>query len=124
MKHGLGGYTTHGCRCDVCKAAASSYSKEYRARHPKRMADATKRHRDKKRDRIQAVKLERGCQDCGYNTHPAALDFDHVRGDKSAGLAHMWSSTWDKIAEEIEKCEVVCANCHRVRTANRRKEGS
>lgn len=71
---------------------------------------------------IQAVKVDRGCADCGYRGHPAALDFDHLPGvKKEARLACMAAgATKAKIDAEIAKCEVVCANCHRIRTANRR----
>ena len=72
-----------------------------------------------------AYKVSRGCVDCGYNKHPAALDFDHLpdRGRKlfpiGCGIANR---SMDAIMAEIEKCEVVCSNCHRIRTATRRKQ--
>ncbi len=72
-------------------------------------------------ERINAIKLERGCADCGYNAHPAALDFDHLPGaEKWRGVSRLMTVRWEKVAEEIAKCEVVCANCHRIRTAERR----
>lgn len=62
-----------------------------------------------------------GCVDCGYNKHPAALDFDHLHGfTKRAGVGTMVRRSWGDILEEIAKCEVVCANCHRIRTIGRR----
>lgn len=73
---------------------------------------------------VQAIKLERGCADCGYRDHPAALDFDHLPGHvKELRVAQLSNgATKAKIDAEIAKCDVVCANCHRVRTANRRNE--
>jgi hypothetical protein len=73
---------------------------------------------------IQAIKLERGCTDCGYNDHPSALEFDHLPGFvKEHRIATMSGGpTKAKIDAEIAKCEVVCANCHRIRTANRLAE--
>jgi hypothetical protein len=59
------------------------------------------------------------CVDCG-ETDPIVLEFDHIeRKNKDAEVSAMVSSlkSWEKIAEEIEKCEVRCANCHRRRTA-------
>jgi hypothetical protein len=75
---------------------------------------------------IQQIKLARGCVDCGYNAHPAALDFDHLPGHvKEYRLATMAAGLRrNKIDAEIAKCEVVCANCHRIRTANRRQQES
>ena len=72
--------------------------------------------------RIQEVKVERGCADCGYNAHPAALDFDHLPGHvKSFRMASAAAGIkWSVVEAEMAKCEVVCANCHRIRTADRR----
>ena len=78
-----------------------------------------------KRSAVAAIKLERGCADCGYNTHPAALDFDHLQ-DKTFAISRMVGKrrTMEDIMTEIEKCEVVCANCHRIRTDARRGGGA
>lgn len=75
------------------------------------------------RDTVRDIKLKRGCADCGYNAHWAALDFDHLPGAaKVMDVAEMIrvSRPLAAILAEIEKCEVVCANCHRVRTVMRR----
>ena len=70
---------------------------------------------------IQQIKLDRGCADCGYNAHVAALDFDHLpEFVKKYQVGTMAGFNKAVIEAEIAKCEVVCANCHRVRTANRR----
>ncbi|GAA1744780.1 hypothetical protein [Microbacterium paludicola] len=64
------------------------------------------------------------CVDCG-ETDPIVLDFDHLPGvDKKFTISRaVGASTrsWRAIALEIAKCEVVCANCHRRRTAMRAK---
>jgi hypothetical protein len=62
-------------------------------------------------------KLDRGCQDCGYSKHHTALDFDHVTGIKSINVCFAKSIAMAK--KEIKKCEVVCSNCHRIRTYER-----
>lgn len=71
---------------------------------------------------IQEIKLQRGCADCGYREHVEALDFDHMPGhEKEHKIATLAAGARrEKIDAEIAKCEVVCANCHRVRTAQRR----
>ena len=73
---------------------------------------------------ISEFKVHFGCVDCGYNEHAEALDFDHVFGNKQSDISRMVldSRPLNIIIDEITKCEVVCANCHRIRTANRRKE--
>lgn len=57
------------------------------------------------------------CVVCG-ETDIRVLEFDHVRGLKRAAIATLLKNGFsiDVIQEEIEKCEVVCANCHRRRT--------
>lgn len=78
-----------------------------------------------KRDRLyfQTIKVERGCADCGYKVHPVALDFDHLPGTtKRYALHNMAGMRRSAIDAEIAKCEVVCANCHRIRTHERLKE--
>lgn len=68
---------------------------------------------------VQNIKLTRGCADCGYNIHPEALEFDHL-GDKEFSISSGRRYGLDRLMAEIDKCDVVCANCHRVRTADRR----
>jgi hypothetical protein len=56
------------------------------------------------------------CVDCG-ETDPLVLEFDHL-GDKRFTISHNFSGrNWQSILKEMEKCDVVCANCHRRRTA-------
>src|SRR5437870_5766116 len=61
-----------------------------------------------------------GCVDCGYNDRAEALDFDHLdSSSKFKEIAHMVDKSWHYILAEMAKCEIVCANCHRVRTSQR-----
>ena len=59
------------------------------------------------------------CVDCGEGDL-RVLDFDHV-GEKTTEVCEMVAAGWPvgMIAAEIRQCEVVCANCHRRRTATR-----
>lgn len=69
---------------------------------------------------LDDLKLKLGCADCGYAKHPAALEFDHLPGtDKVAPVASMVLADMTRLLAEIAKCEVVCANCHRIRTTDR-----
>ena len=58
------------------------------------------------------------CVDCG-NTDIVVLEFDHVFGPKKKGVSILVANAMpiEEIQEEIDKCEVRCANCHRRRTA-------
>jgi len=71
---------------------------------------------------ISMWKLERGCADCGYDKSPHALDFDHPPGvekETEVSKLYRFKAPIEKIIAEMEKCEVVCANCHRIRTVER-----
>ncbi len=52
---------------------------------------------------------------CGYNTHVGALDFHHVDpSTKEFGVSNKgMTRSWEKIKAELDKCILVCANCHR-----------
>lgn len=58
------------------------------------------------------------CADCKGTFPAVCMDFDHVRGEKVEGIAKMVAQSWsmEKLSEEIAKCDLVCANCHRIRT--------
>ena len=63
--------------------------------------------------------------DCGNMFPACAMDWDHVRGDKSFNLSAMRGLCETEnlkkcILEEIAKCDLVCACCHRIRTEDRR----
>ena len=54
------------------------------------------------------------CSRCGYNKSPQALEFHHKdRATKSFNLGIPHTRSWTKVQEEIKKCELLCANCHR-----------
>lgn len=62
------------------------------------------------------------CTDCGGTFHPVAMDYDHLPGfvkEFEIGMAAAGRSRAAVLAE-MAKCELVCANCHRVRTHQRR----
>jgi hypothetical protein len=71
------------------------------------------------KSRLQKIKEDSGCVDCGVGNH-IVLDFDHLK-DKKYNISRMIHDgfSWAEIKKEISKCEVVCANCHRIRTHDR-----
>ena len=69
------------------------------------------------------IKLARGCDICGYDKHPSALTFDHLdpetkhktRNGKLVHISDMVKGnrySIDTILKEIDKCRVICFNCH------------
>ncbi len=79
------------------------------------------RERERARDAgfrayVRVVK-DQPCTDCGEWLPPECMDLDHVRGTKRWNIASAKARSFTALQLEILKCEVVCANCHRKRTA-------
>lgn len=93
---------------------------KHRKEHNIRRYKNTKAKRRELLEWIHKLK-NKPCADCSGSFHPVAMGFDHLR-DKSFDVSHMVSGAFSKkrILIEIAKCELVCANCHAIRTFNRR----
>lgn len=70
---------------------------------------------------MREFKGSRPCTDCGGFFHPAAMTFDHLPGSTKRGEVSslLYSGYRQVLMDEIAKCELVCANCHAVRTFGR-----
>lgn len=99
----------------------TDYQRQWVAENRDKVRAASRRYSMKKRAWLAEIKLASGCADCGYNENDVALDFDHVRGQKEFTISQ-GNKSKEKILAEIEKCDVVCANCHRIRTHCRRED--
>lgn len=102
-------------------------TRRWREENPERA-----RNQRRKDGKIQAGKVRRlldrlkagACMDCGAHFPPECMDFDHVRGEKrlrvnTQGACHSMA----RVMAEIEKCDLVCENCHRTRTRARKLRG-
>ena len=74
-----------------------------------------RRRRDKRKD-ILIKEFGNKCNDCGITFHKCAYDFHHINpSQKKFEIAPSLDRNWDTILEEINKCIMLCSNCHRVR---------
>jgi hypothetical protein len=83
-------------------------------------------HRRRNADSIEFIRSlkSKPCFDCGGTFPPCAMDFDHRLGESkltSVGNLGRANAPPEMILEEIAKCDLVCANCHRIRTEQRRE---
>ena len=79
------------------------------------MMDRGKRTRKRNKEFILNYKKDKECEICGYNEHTEILQFHHKDDNKSKGVSDMSSSgnyCIKRILEEIEKCALLCPNCH------------
>jgi len=118
-------------KCDVI--CANCHRVRTRNAHAARLrsgppSTASSRHIEARRGRwrAQARLLDElravPCADCGASFPPCAMDFDHRSSElKEAGVTRMIGRAGTKrILAEVAKCDIVCANCHRARTFDRR----
>jgi hypothetical protein len=104
-----------------CKPCRREYDCEYhRTTRPTRLAQA-KRRQTAFFAWYAALKEGKPCADCGRTFHPVAMQWDHRPGTtKTADLSRLRSTTSKRrVLDEIAKCDLVCANCHAVRTFTR-----
>ncbi|MEJ7750896.1 MAG: hypothetical protein WKF32_05555 [Thermoleophilaceae bacterium] len=106
-----------------CRPCRSAYGKEHYAANRQRYIDQARIVKTRLRLKRTAYLLEyfktHPCVVCGEDD-PVVLEFDHLR-DKTFAIGHkLVDYGWENILREIDRCEVVCANCHRRRTAVRR----
>lgn len=70
----------------------------------------------RKKRKAEAIEYKGGkCECCGYDKYIGALEFHHRDpSQKDFGLSHKgMTRSWDKMVDELDKCIMVCANCHR-----------
>lgn len=106
-----------------CSKSTISYhcSPTVKIKQRERFNKKRREKREIQRQFIRRVKSIFGCIDC-QNKDWRVLDFDHVRGEKSFNLSNhaSYAFTLNKLKAEMRKCEIRCANCHRIKTYEER----
>ncbi len=105
------------------KDKTTANGERWRRAHPEYYAEYQRKRMQKIRSAIAEYKLERGCALCGFKGHPDALQFDHLPdADKAGNVSGMTNHGREKLTAEMKKCQILCANCHAIITAERRRE--
>lgn len=95
------------------------YHRGYYKQNREKYRDAKNRSVQKLQEYIRGVKNV-PCMDCGVRYHWFVMDLDHRdRSTKEIQPARMTLSGWslERAKLEVAKCDAVCSNCHRIRTA-------
>jgi hypothetical protein len=103
-------YVDRTCRTHGLTEYVLDYRNSYRCKKC-RVDAVTKRRRVLK---LKAVEYKGGkCQRCGYSKCVQALQFHHTDDNKEFTIARKGvTRSWEKVKKEIDKCMLVCANCH------------
>lgn len=122
-------YTEHfntKYRCSYCISCDKKYRKEQYQQNKQKYKTTFKKNKPDIKKRLKNwiidIKTNLTCFDCKLPYQHYQIEFDHIDPNlKIAGIAYMINQryTKSKIIEEINKCEPVCVNCHRMRTFNR-----
>jgi hypothetical protein len=111
-------------RDNYCIPCRREYQRQWYAKNRERHRKNVRKNMAASIARAREVVLghlqQNPCADCG-EADIVVLEFDHVRGEKVAAISQLVCAGHSaaKIRAEIDKCDVVCANCHRRRTSQR-----
>jgi hypothetical protein len=101
------------CACEQC---GRRYAYDFRKGHTKRKCNSCRNRKrsDRRALKQRMVDYKGGCCEiCGYDRCLRALDFHHIDpGTKRFTLAHGHNRRWEDVRRELEKCALVCSNCH------------
>lgn len=115
----------HAEWCEKNRSQLNENVRKYRANRYKK--EGCWRENGKKVTELRAWMFEiksKPCSDCGNCFEVCCMDFDHREGTtKAYNLGSMFAHHYSKelIQTELDKCDLVCSNCHRIRTRDRKK---
>jgi len=104
----------------ICRPCSKECSRRHYRKNPKAAAAKSNDRRRQRREqialRLDEIKVEYGCQICKRPGHPCEFDFHHLDKDlKGFNLAQaVYFDSSDRVAQEVNKCIVLCARCHRL----------
>lgn len=111
-------------RCNKCSAACV---RAWRKNNPQRSRELRNRYTQKTKPAKVALLVEAKslpCVDCGKRYHKESMDLDHrdsaQKKRKVSSMTGTSGSSVESVRAEIGKCDLVCANCHRLRTLQRK----
>ena len=113
-------------RRNECKSCYRNRQAEHYKKNKGAYIESNRKRRNNIRAVLNSLKENKPCADCRGTFLPCQMDWDHVDpSTKIGGVSNLASRHYlNRTLEEIAKCELVCANCHRLRTWKRRQLGS
>lgn len=107
------GKSKHCKQCAI-KINRKGYYEKYKEKHNINIIERRIKKKTEFDNYIKSLGLK--CKECGIN-HPAVLDFHHINpNDKKYTISYLkWSGcSFETIKKEIDKCDILCSNCHRI----------
>ena len=97
----------------LCKVCNEKDPEKFHNRNKTTCAKCEQRIWKRKRKQFAVDYLGGKCIHCGYNKYIEALDFHHINPDEKEYTICMMSTDIEKFKNELDKCILLCANCHR-----------
>ena len=125
------------------KIKRREYNARYKAKHPEKVKEQNALYKEKNKEvlrekatvwqkkksrenKIKAIEYKGGkCLDCQGVFHPCCYDFHHTDPTvKDTTIARIMGRDFENIKEELDKCVLLCAHCHRIRHYNENEDPS
>lgn len=101
-------YTPTGSKQKICSVCSSSY---WRARDTKQARERIRKQKQRAIEYLGDI-----CNSCGCMYHPSQYEFHHLDPSiKEKDPASACQMSWENFKKELDKCELLCANCHRLK---------
>ena len=110
----------------VCKECQKLRCRKYCAEYPEKRKGRVSKYKASMRDKKDSLVEYKGgkCVDCGGTFPSCCYHFDHRDpSQKTSGIAQMMHRPIEEMKTEADKCDLVCANCHAIRTFNNPEVG-
>lgn len=107
-------------RSSRCRSCHNAYTRQHYQNNKQYYKEKARKNGKVYAAALYDYKSKTPCLDCGKTFPGECMDFDHTEDNKEFNISSR--STWgmgEKMIKEMAKCELVCANCHRIRTKNR-----
>src|ERR1035437_8939631 len=113
--HGLPLFASIGsdieCECTRC---GREYVYDPRKGHQQTICNSCSANAQRRNRKARAVAYKGGKCECGYDKCLRALEFHHREpGGKEFCVSEMMSMNWARVKKELDKCDLICSNCHR-----------
>lgn len=113
-------YKARNVRHGYCKECGKLLTRNHYKNNKQQYLDKNLHSFQSRRELTRQLK-NRPCADCGQSYPYYVMDFDHREDEiKRCGLNEIYKLSVNAIKAEAAKCDVVCSNCHRERTHQRR----
>lgn len=109
----------HSCKFsmqNICKDCKKIQARKERKSNPLKSRESSKKYRDSNIEKLNSYVKEWKCSKCDF-THPTRFPFDFhhtIPENKEETIGNIMHHSWDKIKKEVDKCIILCANCHRL----------